>query len=98
MDKEQPEPEEQDALQYAEEVDQELTQLRVAVWHLIDLLDDTGGFIALEAGHDGDGPVIRLCRMTSKPLPPRLRARPPISESAWGWDCETGILLSGVAP
>jgi hypothetical protein len=27
-----------------------------------------------------------------------LRARPPISESARGWDCETGILLSGVAP
>ena len=74
MDEEQPKSEEQEVLQYAEEVDQELTQLRVAVWDLIDLLDETGGFTALETGHGGDGPMIRLCRMTSKPLPPRLKA------------------------
>ena len=74
MSEVQPKSEEQEVLQYAEEVDQELAQLRVAVWDLIDLLDDTGGFVDLETRHDGEGPVIRLCRMTSKPLPPRLKA------------------------
>ena len=74
MSEKQPKSDEQEVIQYAEEVDQELTQLRVAVWNLIDLLDDTGGFTALETGRCGDGPVIRLCRMTSKPVPPRLRA------------------------
>ena len=74
MDGEQPKFEEQDVIQYAEEVDQELAQLRAAVWNLIDDLDETGGFVALETGRGGDGPVIRLCRMTSKPLPPRLKA------------------------
>jgi hypothetical protein len=74
MNDQQSEPEEQDVIQYAEEVDQELAQLRAAVWDLIDDLDDTGGFIALETERGGNGPVIRLCRMTSKPLPPRLKA------------------------
>ena len=73
MDKEHPKSEEQEVLQYAEEIDDELAQLRAAVWNLIDDLDDTGGFIALETGHGGNDPVIRLCRMTSKPLPPRLK-------------------------
>ena len=74
MDEEQPKSEEQEVIRYAEEVDQELAQLRVAVWDLIDSLDATGGFVDLEAGCGGDGPVIRLCRMTSKPVPPRLKA------------------------
>jgi hypothetical protein len=74
MSEEQTKAEEQEVIQYAEEVDQELAQLRVAVWDLIDDLDATGGFGELEAGHGGNGPVVRLCRMTSKPLPPRLKA------------------------
>ena len=74
MSEEQAKPEEQEVIQYAEEVDQELTQLRVAVWDLIDDLDVTGGFVELEAGRGSDGPLVRLCRMTSKPLPPRLKA------------------------
>ena len=74
MSEEQPKSDAQEAVQYAEEVDQELTQLRTAVWDLIDDLDATGGFVELEAGRGGNGPVIRLCRMTSKPLPPRLKA------------------------
>ena len=74
MDEEQPKSEEKEVLQYAEEVNQELTQLRVAVRDLIDDLDATGGFMDLKAGRDGNGPVICLCRMTSKPLPPRLKA------------------------
>jgi len=74
MSEAQPKSDEQEALQYAEEVDQELAQLRVAVWDLIDLLDDTGGFVDLETGQGGEGPVIRLCRMTSKHLPPKLKA------------------------
>ena len=67
-------PVEQEVIRYAEEVDQEIVQLRVAVGDLIDSLDETGGLIDLETGHAGDGPVIRLCRMISKPLPPRLKA------------------------
>ena len=74
MGEEQPTPEEQEAIRYAEEVDQEIAGLRAAVGDLIDLLDATGGFIDLEAGCGGDGPVVRLCRMVSKPLPPRLKA------------------------
>jgi hypothetical protein len=66
-------PVEDEIIRYAEEVDQELAQLRVAVWDLIDLLDANGSLIDLETGQGGNGPVIRLCRMTSKPLPPRLR-------------------------
>jgi hypothetical protein len=73
MSEEQPKLEEQELTQYAEEVDHELTQLRAAVWDLIDDFDATGGFVELEAGHGGDGPVTRLCRMTSKPLPPMLK-------------------------
>ena len=61
-------------MRYADEVDQELTQLRVAVWDLIVDLEATEGFVVLEARRGGDGPVIRLCRMTSKPLPPKLKA------------------------
>ena len=67
-------PVEQEVIQYAEEVDQEIVQLRVAVGDLIDSLDATGVAIDLDAGCGGDGPVIRLCRMISKPLPPRLKA------------------------
>jgi hypothetical protein len=67
MSEEQAKAEEQGVIQYAEEVDQELIQLRVAVWDLIDDLDVTGGFVELEAGRGSDGPVVRLCRMTSKP-------------------------------
>jgi len=74
MSEEQAKAEEQEVIQYAEEVDQELAQLRVAVWDLIDDLEMTGGFVELEAGRGGDGPVVRLCRMTSKPLPSRLKA------------------------
>ena len=74
MSEEQAKAEEQEVIQYAEEVDQELTQLRVAVWDLIDDLDVTGGFVELEAGRGSDGPVVRLCQMTAKPLPPRLKA------------------------
>jgi hypothetical protein len=66
--------EEREIIQYAEEVDEELAQLRVAVWDLVDLLDANGMVVDLEAGHSGDGPVIRLCRMTGKPIPPRLKA------------------------
>ena len=66
-------PLEQEVLRYAEEVDQEIVHLRMAVGDLIDSLDATGAVIDLEAGWGGDGPVIRLCRMISKPLPPRLR-------------------------
>ncbi len=65
---------EQEVIQYAEEVDQEIVQLRVAVGDLIDSLDATGAIIDLEAGCAGDGPVVRLCRMISKPLPSRLKA------------------------
>jgi hypothetical protein len=72
MDGEQPV--EQEIIRYAEEVDQEIVQLRAAVGDLIDSLDEAGGLIDLEAGCAGDGPVIRLCRMISKPLPPRLKA------------------------
>ena len=72
MDGEQPV--EQEIIQYAEEVDQEIVQLRAAVGDLIDSLDEAGGLIDLEVGCAGDGPVIRLCRMISKPLPPRLKA------------------------
>src|SRR5215210_1707662 len=53
-----------EVIQYAEEVDGELAQLRVAVWDLIDDLDATGGFVELEAGRGSEGPVVRLCRMT----------------------------------
>jgi hypothetical protein len=67
-------PVEQEVIQYAEEVDQEIVQLRVAIGDRIDSLDTTGVAIDLEAGCGGDGPVIRLCRMISKPLPPRLKA------------------------
>jgi len=74
MDEEQPKPEEQEAIRYAEEVDREVVQLRAAVGDLIDGLDATDAWFALEAGPGGDGPVVRLCRMISKPLPPRLRA------------------------
>jgi hypothetical protein len=74
MDEEQPKPEEQEAIRYAEEVDQEVVRLRVAVGDLIDGLDASGAFVELEAGRGGDGPVVRLCRMISKPLPPRLKA------------------------
>ena len=74
MSEEQTKPEEQEVIQYAEEVDQELTHLRVAVWDLIDDFDATGGFVELEAEQGGNGPVVRLCRMTSKPLPPGLKA------------------------
>jgi hypothetical protein len=74
MEQEHPKSEEQDVLQYAEKVDGELAQLRVAVWDLIDDLDSTGGFVELEAGRGSEGPVVRLCRMTSKPLPPLLKA------------------------
>ena len=74
MDEDRPKPEEQEAIRYAEEVDQEVVRLRAAVGDLIDSLDATDAFIDLEAGHGGDGPVVRLCRMISKPLPPRLRA------------------------
>jgi hypothetical protein len=70
----QPTPEEQEVIRFVEEVDQELVRLRVAVGDLIEGLDATGGFAELEAGHGGDGPVVRLCRMISKPLPPRLKA------------------------
>jgi hypothetical protein len=70
----QPRPEEQEVIRFAEEVDQELVRLRVAVGDLIDGLDAADAFVALEAGHGGDGPVVRLCRMISKPLPPRLKA------------------------
>ena len=66
-------PVEQEIIQYAEEVDQEIVQLRLAVGDLIDSLDGTGADIDLEAGCGGDGPVIRLCRMIAKPLPPRLK-------------------------
>ncbi len=74
MKGEPPKAGEQEVLQYAEEVDQELTRLRAAVRDLIDDLDATGGVMELEVGRGGDGPVIRLCRMTSKPLPPGLKA------------------------
>ena len=67
MDQEQPKPEPQEVIQYAEEVDQVLTP-RVAVWDLIDDLNATGGFIDLGTGRDDDGPVIHLCRMTSPVL------------------------------
>ena len=50
---------------------------------LLALLDDADAQMALRACHTDLA---------------ELRARPPISESARGWDCETGILLSGVAP
>jgi hypothetical protein len=74
MSGEQPAPEEQEVLQYAEEVDKEIAGLRAAAGDLIDLLDATGGFIDLEAGCGGDGPLVRLCRLISKPLPARLKA------------------------
>jgi hypothetical protein len=77
MDEERPMPEEQEAIRYAEEADREVVRLRAAVADLADLidgLDATGGFAELEAGLGGDGPVVRLCRMISKPLPPRLKA------------------------
>lgn len=74
MSDQQPMSEEQEVFEYAEEVDQELTQLRVAVGDLIDDLDATGGFVELEAGRGGNGPAVRLCRMIFKPLPPRLKA------------------------
>ena len=74
MGEEQPTPAEQEVIRYAEEVDREIAGLRAAVGDLIDLLDATGGAIDLEAGCGGDGPVVRLCRMASKPLPPRLKA------------------------
>jgi hypothetical protein len=74
MSEKQPKPDEQEVIQYAEEVDQELAQLRAAVWDLIDRLDDTGLLIDLETGCGGNGPVIRLCHMISKPLPPNLKA------------------------
>ena len=74
MDEERPRPEEQEAIRYAEEVDREVVRLRAAVGDLIDRLDAADAFVELEAGLGGDGPVVRLCRMISKPLPPRLKA------------------------
>jgi hypothetical protein len=74
MDEERPMPEEQEAIRYAEEADRDVVRLRVAVGDLIDRLDATDAFVELEAGLGGDGPVVRLCRMISKPLPPRLKA------------------------
>jgi Domain of unknown function (DUF4209) len=59
MSEEQPMPEEQEVIQYGEEVDQEIAGLRAVLGDLIDLLDATGGF-GLEAGCGGDGPVVRL--------------------------------------
>jgi hypothetical protein len=60
---------------------------------LLRLLPKTDGWAALEQGS-----ARRKSAADRDCGKPRLRARPPISESARGWDCETGILLSGVAP
>ena len=52
---------EQEVIQYAVEVDQEIVQLRMAVGDLIDSLDAAGVTIDLETGRGTAGPVMRVC-------------------------------------
>lgn len=52
-----------------------------ALSDLIDAIDNVRGFIDLEAGCSGEGPVVRACEAIGKPIPPNL--------AAWLKECES---------
>ena len=52
----------------------EQTDPRTALSDLIDAIDASGGFVDIECGQGGNGPVVRACRALGRTLPRNLAA------------------------